>query len=98
MALCIKPSDLKYRYPRIVERRSELKFQGPDDPALFNRDDLYDIIPLLEAVLEELGRDDGRTLHCIEDLMNLELPRSITGRGEVFRYLCGTMREILTEQ
>lgn len=97
MPLCIKPSDLKYRYPRVIETRSQLKFQGPDDPAPFNRDDLYDIMPLLEAVMDDLGRDDGRTLHCIEDLMNRELPRSITGRGEVFRYLAGTMREILTE-
>jgi hypothetical protein len=95
MPLCIKPSDLKYRYPRVVETRSEIKFQGPDDPAPFNRDDLYDIIPLLEAVMDDLGREDDRALHRIEDLMNLELPRWITGRGEVFRFLSGSMREIL---
>jgi hypothetical protein len=97
MKLCIKPSDLKYRYPRDVERRAEPKFQGPDDPAPFNRDDLYDIIPVLEAVMEQLGSQDGRMLHLIEDLMNLELPRWISSRGEVFRYLSGSMHDLLAD-
>ncbi len=97
MGLSIKPSDLKYKYPRVVVTRDQPKFQGKSDPAPFNRDDLYDIIPVLEAVMDDLGRDDARTLHLLEDLLNMEMPRSISGRGEVFRFLSGSAREMLAD-
>jgi hypothetical protein len=95
MALCIQPSDLKYKYPKVTETRFDPKFQGEHDPAPFNRDDLYDKLPLLEAVMDELGRDDGRTLHLVEDLLNERLPRFVSSRGEVFRFLAGSAREIM---
>jgi hypothetical protein len=95
MGLSINPSDLKYKYPKVVQTRFDQKFQGKDDPNPFNRDDLYDIIPVLEAVMDDLGRDDAFLLHCIEDLMNQELPRSLASRGEVFRFLSGVTRDLL---
>lgn len=97
MGLTIKPSDLKYKYPKSVATRHDPKFQGRNDPADFNRDDLYDIIPLFEAVMDELGRDDARTLHLLEDLLNTNLPRFITSRGEVFDFLVGSMEQMLDE-
>lgn len=98
MGLIINASDLKYKYPKVAETRRQPKFQGKDDPAPFNRDDLYDIIPMLEAVMDELGREDARTLHFLEDLMNRDLPRCVSGRGEVFSFLFGCSREMLEEQ
>jgi hypothetical protein len=95
MGLHIKPSDLKYKYPKAIDTRYHPKFLGADDPAPFNRDDLYDIIPVLEAVMDELDRDDAPTLHLLEDLLNRDLPRFLTGRGEVFRFLSGCSRELL---
>jgi hypothetical protein len=95
MALVIQPSDLKYRYPRVVETRHIPKFQGKDDPAPFNRNDLYDIIPLLEAVMDDLGADDGRVLHLIEDLLNQDMPRFVQSRAEVFSFLTCCTRDIL---
>lgn len=95
MGLNINASDLKYKYPKAITTRYQPKFQGADDPEPFNRDDVYDIIPLLEAVMDDLGRDDAQTLHVVEDLMNRDLPRSMTGRGEVFRFLSGCVREML---
>jgi hypothetical protein len=95
MGISIKPSDLKYKYPKVVSTRDEPKFLGRTDDAVFNRDDLYDIIPLLEAVMDDLGQDDARTLHSIEDLMNRDLPRCVSRRGEVFEFLSGCMREVL---
>lgn len=95
MGLIINPSDLKYRYPKAIETRFHPKFQGEDDPEPFNRDDLYDIIPLLQAVMDDLGRDDAQTLHFVEDIMNLNLPRFVTSRGEVFKFLTGSTRESL---
>lgn len=98
MGLSIKPSDLKYKYPKAVSTRFAPKFQGPHDREPFNRDDLYDILPLLEAVMDDLGRDDADTLHLAEDIMNYDLPRFVTGRGEVFSFLTGSIREVLAEQ
>ncbi|MGB9082932.1 MAG: hypothetical protein WCD00_16675 [Desulfuromonadaceae bacterium] len=94
MSIIVKPSDLKFRYPRDVANRDQPKFAGLPDPAPFNRHDLYEILPLLSAVMEELGSVDGEVLHLVEDLLN-EMPGFISTRGEVFDYLLGSARECL---
>ncbi|UFS69918.1 hypothetical protein LPW11_18775 [Geomonas sp. RF6] len=95
MPLVIKPSDLKYRYPRVVETRDLPKFRGKPDDAPFNRNDLYEVLPVLEAVMDDLRRDDADTLHLLEDLMNQDLPRFIATRGEVFDFLSNCARDSL---
>lgn len=98
MRISIKPSDLKYKYPKETGSRDTPKFQGKPDPAPFNRDDLYEIIPMFEAVMNELGTDDGRVLHQMEELMNRDMPRFLQSREEVFDYLVGCLRELLGPQ
>ena len=95
MAIALRPSDLKYKYPRVTRTRHEAKFSGPDDRSPFNRDDLYDVVPMLAAVMDELQRDDAATLHFLEDLMNHDMPRFLVGRGEVFDFLSGCGKEML---
>jgi hypothetical protein len=95
MSLILKPSDLRYRYPRDVVHREEPKFKGKPDATPFNRDDLYEILPLLAAVMEELGRDDSGTLHLLEEILNRDLPRSLIRRDEVFDFLVGCSRDVL---
>lgn len=63
MGLAIKPSDRQYRYPRKKDTRELPKFTGLPDPNPFDRDDLYEVIPMFEAVMDELGNDDGAVLH-----------------------------------
>lgn len=94
MAILVKPSDLKFKYPRDVANREEAKFCGLPDHALFNRHDLYEILPMMSAVMNDLETDDGELLHLLEDLLN-QMPRFITTRGEVFDYLQGSARECL---
>lgn len=98
MGIQIKPSDLKYRYPKNTVNREAPKFGGKPDREPFDRDDLYEILPMLAKVMDELGRDDGSTLHLIEELMNRDLPRSIVAREEVFDFLVGCTREVIEEQ
>ena len=98
MGILIKPSDLKYKYPKDIAKRDEPKFGGLPDPSPFNRDDIYEIVPMFAAVMDELGRDDARTLHFIEDLLNRDMPRFIVSREEVFRFLVGTMRDIIEDR
>ena len=86
--LVVKAFDLKFKYRKYVETRDEPKFYGLPDPTAFNRDDLYEILPMMGAVMDTLGTTDGRVLHLLEDLLN-EMPRFVSSREEVFNYLVG---------
>lgn len=92
MPVIVKPSDFKFKYPRDIPNRYEPKFAGLPDPAPFNRNDLYDILPMMSAVMNELRSEDGEVLHQLEDILN-QMPRFICSRGEVFDYLAGSIRE-----
>lgn len=94
MALIVKASDLKFKYPRDVANRDKPKFAGLPDSAPFNRDDLYEILPMMSALMDELESEEGNVLHLLEDVLN-DMPRFITTREEVFDYLRGSARECL---
>lgn len=96
MPVVIKASDLKFKYPRDIENRTQPKFSGLPDQAPFNRDDLYEILPMLGAVMDALGSTDGDVLHLLEDLLN-RMPRFIATREEVFDYLQGSAGECLRQ-
>ena len=93
--IAIKPSDLYYKYRRQKERLGIPKFAGKPDLHPFDRDDLYEVIPMLEAVMNELGSVDGRVLKRLEEVMVFEMPTFIITRKEVFDCLVGVMRELL---
>lgn len=92
--LIVKAFDLKFKYRKYIETRDEPKFEGLPDPAPFNRDDLYEVLPMLGAVMDRLGTADGEVLHLLEDLLN-EMPRCIVSREEVYEYLYQMARENL---
>lgn len=95
VGIAIKPSDLYYKYKRKKATRSAPKFSGKPDPHPFDRDDLYEVIPMLEAVMDALGSDDGRILHRVEEVMINELPGFIRAREEVFDCLVAVMSDYL---
>jgi hypothetical protein len=94
MAIIVKASDFKFKYPRDVANRDQPKFTGLPDAAPFNRDDLYEILPMMSAVMNDLGSVDGEVLNLLEDVLN-QMPGFISTRGEVFDYLAGSARECL---
>ena len=94
MPLILKASDLKFRYPRDVPNREQPKFAGLPDPSPFNRDDLFDVLPMLTAVMNALESRDGNILDMLEDILN-QMPGFISSREEVYDYLLGTVRECL---
>jgi len=98
MRFLIEPSDLKYRYRENITGRDLPRFNGKPDPALFNRDDLYEVLPMLEAVMEELGTYDVKILHLLEDILNTNLPKCISTREEVFDCLLVAGQEWLEMQ
>ena len=92
--LILKPSDLKFKYRKYIDTRHDPKFSGLPDPAPFNRDDLYEVLPMMAAAMEALQTLDGRILHLLEDILN-EMPGFVVSRGEVYDYLVGSARECL---
>ncbi len=96
MSIIVKASDFKFKYPRDIANRDQPKFSVLPDPEPFNRDDLYEILPMMSAVMDDLDSVDGEVLHLLEDLLN-QMPRFITTRGEVFDYLQGSARECLRQ-
>jgi len=89
MGITIKASDLYYRYPKETTTRHLAKFSGKPDNAPFNRDDLYEVLPMLGAVMDSLGSDDQRILHIAEEIMIREMPRFLESREDVFDFLVG---------
>ncbi len=93
--ITIRPSDLYYKYARKKATRHVPKFAGKPDPHPFDRDNLYEVIPMLETVMDELISNDGNLLHRLEEIMLLEMPAFIRTREEVFDCLVAIMRDEL---
>jgi len=95
MAIEIKPSDLYYKYRRNKETRGEPKFTGKPDANTYDRDDLYDVIPMLEAVMNALDSRDANVLHRLEELAGDTMPQFIKTREEVYDFLVNIVGDML---
>jgi hypothetical protein len=95
MGLLIEPSDLKYSYRDESTGRNVPGFSGKPDSNPFDRDNLHEVIAMLEAVMEELDTYDQKVLYLLEDILNLNLPKCIETREEVFDCLLVAAREWL---
>jgi hypothetical protein len=95
MQIFIKPSDLYYRYPRKKATRDLPKFFGKPDRHPFDREDLFEVIPMFEAVMNELGSVDGAVLNRLEEVMVREMPDFISSREDVFDCLVAVMRGVI---
>ena len=90
----IKPSDLQYKYPKNHENRSQPKFSGLPDDNLFDRDDLYEVIPMFQCVMSALGVADDIILHRMEELTD-GMPHFLQSRHDVYHFLGETLADIL---
>jgi hypothetical protein len=92
MKLKINPSDLYYKYPRNKEARDQPIFTGKPDAAPFDKDNQYEVIPMLEAVMNEIGSRDANVLVKVEELLIYQMPNFLKTREEAFDYLSETMK------
>lgn len=97
MAIEVKPSDLFYRYPKNHANKHQPKFSGKPDERAFDGEDLFEVIPMLEAVMNHYGCDDGNVLHELEDVLVRWLPKGLN-RGEVFDILVEAVGEFFPRQ
>lgn len=93
MKVEIKPSDLFYKYSRKKTTRDIPKFTGKPDTEPFDRDDQYEVIPMFEAVMTEVGTNDGVILEKLEEIMIFQMPSFIETREQVFDFLFSTIAE-----
>lgn len=94
MKVQLKPSDLQYKYPRDIQNRDTPKFSGKPDNTPFDRDDLFEVLPMFTAVMNQLETDQAIVLYKMEELLN-HMPGFINTREEVFDYLLYTMQDLL---
>ena len=94
MGITIRASDLYYRYRKVTVTRHLPEFRGKPDNEPFDREDLYDVLAMLEAVMDRLGSSEQRVLQLAEKIMVGDLPRFIETREEVFDFLVGCTLEI----
>ncbi len=97
MGLEIKPSDLYFRYPRKKENRDLPKFCGKPDANPFDRYDLYEVIPMFEAVMDAVSSQDQDILQRIEENLD-NLPAFIASREMVFDALVDSVIDLTENQ
>lgn len=95
MAIEIKPSDLYYKYRHVKETQHEPKFQGKPDKHPYDRDDLYEVIPMLTAVMNHFDCADAAVLHRLEEIAGDDMPRFIKTREDVFDFLVSVVKDML---
>lgn len=95
MGITIKPSDLQFKYRRKKEARDEEKFHGKPDARPFDSDDLYEVIPMFEAVMDALQSNDERVLHEMENIVNSIPPGYQPRREEIYDFLVEQLRDML---
>jgi hypothetical protein len=95
MGIKINPGDLFQRYNHVKETQHEPKFTGKPDSHPFDRDDLYEVIPMLEAVMDELNIQEGLFLERLEELMIFTMPKIISTREDAYDYLVSVSKDRL---
>lgn len=95
MGILIKPSDLYYKYRHVKDTQYESKFTGKPDPHPYDRDDLYEVIPMLSAVMDHFNCADAAILHRLEEIAGDDMPRFIKTREDVFDFLVSVVSEML---
>lgn len=95
MGIQIKPSDLYYKYRHNKETQHEPKFTGKPDTNPYDRDDLYEVIPMLAAVMNHFNCTDAAVLHRLEELAGDDMPRFIKTREDVFDFLVSVVGEMI---
>jgi hypothetical protein len=97
MGIVIKPSDLYFKYRRKKETRDEPKFSGKRDNRPFDRDDLYEVIPMFEAVMDALGTSEGKVLYELEQIVNSIPVGYMPRREDIFDFLLEQVRPMLNQ-
>ena len=92
MAVKLNSSDLKYVYSKFATNGEFPKFSGKPDDRKFNRHEEYEMIPMIEQVMNDHNLSDSGDVHIIEDMIHTKMPSEARSRGEVYDWLRSELR------
>ncbi|MFM2481641.1 hypothetical protein [Celerinatantimonas sp. YJH-8] len=78
MSLNLKPSDLRYHYREKATHPDDVKLHGDPDMSVFDRNEVYEVIYLIEKVAQQLDFNDKASCHRVEDIIQILPFRTLT--------------------
>jgi hypothetical protein len=66
---------------------------GNPDRALFNRNERYEVVSMIQSIVDELGRTSEIDVQRIERLISDDLPSDIRGREKVKGWLIDQLQK-----
>jgi len=92
MPVKILPPNLKYNYLNTGEGNVIGMSTGEPDKIWFNRHFEYDMIPMIENVMNDLELRTVVDVHKIEDLIHTKLPAPVMKRERVYEWLISQLK------
>lgn len=80
-------SDLKYKYSWTVYGNDNPKVVGNPDKTLFNRNEGYEVLYLINKMCDLYNIKYKSTALQIEKIINTDLPGNIRSQQEVIRFI-----------
>ncbi len=93
MAVKLNSSNLKYVYSKYAVNGDSPKFSGKPDILKFNRHEEYEMLPMIEKVMNDLNFSEAGDVHIIEDLIHTKMPSGTTSREEVYDWLINELKK-----
>jgi hypothetical protein len=86
----VNSSDLQYKYSKTVTGDDSAKFRGKPDSSEFNRHEEYEVIPMIEHIMNHKSWSQKASIHKIEDLIK-KIPSNTRRRDHVFDWLVANL-------
>lgn len=82
-----KPPMLKYKYRKVTADDGKPPFVGPPDSELFDRQEEYEVIMMLQKIVDDLDLKRKSDIYDLEDMIKLRLPINNRTREDVYCWL-----------
>ena len=90
MAISVKRDMLQHKYSwKAVGKDDPSKIQA--DARLFNRHEGYEVVPMIQKVVNHFDYGSGEQVQKVEEAIKTELPGNVRGRQKVFDWLVGRL-------
>lgn len=86
MLVKLNPADLRYHYGEKMTHEDDPKLTGDLDDSYFDRNEIYEVLYLIEKVAEYNDFDDRASFHRVEDIIQILPFRKLTQK-EAFHWI-----------
>lgn len=92
MPVRLRSMDLKYSYSKFSVYGSISSFRGKPDTTIFNRYEEFEILPMIEKVMNDLSLVECADIHIIEDIIHTKQPSECKTREQVYDWLISEIK------